>query len=405
MNSTTFVPRRVPSPEAEEPTDFSLVLGGPLYQLLRRSRLSDDALQMVHRRIAVAVLITWVPLLLLSLLEGRAWWGSTDVPFLLNVEVHARLLLALPLLILAELVVHGRMRRALAQFHARDLIRESDLPRLAVIIESAMRLRNSVAAELVLIVLVYGIGIALREYIAVDANTWATAVSGSGSSALSLAGWWQILVSVPLFQFLLVRWYFRMFIWTRFLWQVSRIELQLVPTHPDRAGGLGFLANIVYAFAPILVAHGVLLAGLIADRIFFVGATLPQFVVEIAAVVGALVFVVLCPLIVFGPQLSRARRAGLGEYGVLAQRYVREFDTKWIRGQRDPAEPLVGSADVQSLADLANSFDVIRTMRLVPFSKETVFQLGIITLSPLLPLTLTMISFEELLKRLLGAVF
>ena len=148
-----------------------------------------------------------------------------------------------------------------------------------------------------------------------------------------------------------------------------------------------------------------LLAGLIADRIFFVGAKLPQFIVEIVAVVGALVFVVLCPLMVFGGQLSRAKRVGLGEYGVLAQRYVREFDAKWIRGDRDPDEPLVGSADVQSLADLANSFDVIRTMRFVPFSKETVFQLGVITLAPLLPLTLTMISFEELLKRLLGAVF
>jgi len=149
----------------------------------------------------------------------------------------------------------------------------------------------------------------------------------------------------------------------------------------------------------------VLLAGMIADRIFFVGATLPQFIVEITAVVGSLVFVVLCPLMVFGVQLSRARRLGLSEYGVLAQRYVREFDSKWIRGNRDPNEPLVGSADVQSLADLANSFDVIRTMRPVPFSKETVFQLAVITLAPLLPLTLTMLSLDELLKRLLGAVF
>ena len=149
----------------------------------------------------------------------------------------------------------------------------------------------------------------------------------------------------------------------------------------------------------------VLLAGLIADRIFFVDAKLPQFIVEIAVVVGALVFVILCPLVVFGGQLARAKRVGLGEYGVFAQQYVRAFDAKWIRGQRDPNETLVGSADIQSLADLANSVEVIQTMRIVPFSKETVFQLGIITLAPLLPLTLTMISFEELLTRLLSAVF
>jgi hypothetical protein len=387
--------------------DFSLVLGGPLYQLLRRSHLSDDAMELVHRRILAGVLITWLPLLLLSTWEGRAWWGHVDVPFLLNAEVHTRFLLALPLLILAELTVHLRMRRLLAQFVARDLIPDSDWPRLDAAIGSAMRLRNSLSAELLLIVLIFGLGIPLRSYITVDANTWTSgsASGGSGLVNLSLAGWWHALVSLPIFQFLLVRWYFRMFIWIRFLWQVSRIKLRLVPTHPDRVGGLGFLANVVYAFTPLLLAHGALLAGLIADRIFFAGAKLPQFTVEILFAVGALVFLVLCPLMVFAGQLAQAKRTGLGEYGVLAQRYTREFHAKWLRGERDSAEPLMGSADIQSLADLANSFEVIKTMRFAPFSKETVFQLGVITLAPLVPLLLTMISLEELLKRLLSAVF
>jgi hypothetical protein len=376
-----------------------------MYQLFRRAHLSGDALTLVHRRILAGMLVTWLPLLLLSTWEGRVWRGDVQIPFLLNAEVHARFLVALPLLVLAELVVHVRMRRLLAQFLARDLIRDTDRPRLDAAIGSAMRLRNSLAAELLLVVLIYGVGITWRDYIAVGGSTWAAGPGGgSGFAKLSLAGWWHALISVPLFQFLLVRWYFRLFIWSRFLWQVSRLDLRLVPTHPDRAGGLGFLASIVYSFTPVMLAHGVLLAGLIADRIFFVGATLPQFTVEIVGGVGALVFVVLCPLMVFAGQLARAKRAGLIEYGVLAQRYVREFDAKWIRGP-DPDEPLVGSGDIQSLADLANSFDVIRTMRFVPFSKETVLQLGVVTLAPLLPLTLTMISLEELLKRLLSAVF
>jgi len=407
--STDTINRLVtPEPLAEEPADFSFVLGGPLYQLLRRTHLSDDALTLVHRRIVAGVLITWLPLLLLSTWERHAWWGDVEVPFLLNTEVHARFLLALPLLILAELGVHLRMRRLLAQFVARDLIPDPDWPRVNAAIGSAMRLRNSLAAELLLIVLIVGLGIRLRGYIAVDARSWAegtAAGSGSGFANLSLAGWWHALVSLPIFQFLLVRWYFRMFIWTRFLWQLSRIHLKLVPTHPDRVGGLGFLGNVVYAFTPLLIAHGVLLAGLIADRIFFDGATLPQFYVEIIATVGALLFLVLGPLTVFAGQLARAKRTGLGEYGVLAQRYVREFDAKWLRAGGDPAEPLVGSTDIQSLADLANSFEVIKTMRFVPFSKDTIFQLGVVTLVPLAPLLLTMISLEELLKRLLSAVF
>ena len=407
--STDTINRLVtPEPLAEEPPDFSFVLGGPLYQLLRRTHLSDDALTLVHRRIVAGVLITWLPLLLLSTWERRAWWGDVEIPFLLNTEVHARFLLALPLLILAELGVHLRMRRLLAQFVARDLIPDPDRPRVNAALGSAMRLRNSLAAELLLIVLIVGLGIRVRGYIAVDASSWAegtAAGSGSGFANLSLAGWWHALVSLPIFQFLLVRWYFRMFIWARFLWQLSRIDLKLVPTHPDRVGGLGFLGNVVYAFTPLLLAHGVLLAGLIADRIFFDGATLPQFTVEIIATVGALLFLVLGPLTVFAGQLARTKRTGLGEYGVLAQRYVREFDAKWLRAGRDLAEPLVGSTDIQSLADLANTFEVIKTMRFVPFSKDTVFQLGVVTLAPLAPLLLTMISLEELLKRLLSAVF
>ncbi len=184
--------------------------------------------------------------------------------------------------------------------------------------------------------------------------------AGTGLANLSLAGWWHALISVPFFQFLLLRWYFRVFIWARFLWQVSRINLKLVPTHPDRVGGLGFLTNVVYAFTPILLAHGVLLSGLIADRIFFDGAKLPQFMVEIIGGVGVLVLLVLFPLMVFAGQLARVKRTGLGEYGGLAQRYVREFDAKWLRGGADAAEPLMGSADIQSLADLSNSFQVIR---------------------------------------------
>lgn len=382
------------------------MLGGPLYQLLRRTRLSDDALALVHRRIIAGVVITWVPLLLLSLLEGRAWWGSVTVPFLLNAEVQARFLIAMPLLVLAELDVHVRMRRIVAQFFHRDLIADEDLPKIKAAIESALRLRNSVAVELALIAVIYAVGIPMREYLAVDASTWATgsADRSTGLVNLSLAGWWHALVSVPLFQFLLLRWYFRVFIWARFLSQVSRINLKLVPTHPDRVGGLGFLTNVVYAFTPVLLAHGVLLSGLIADRIFFDGAKLPQFMVEIAGGVGVLVLLVLSPLMVFVAQLARVKRTGLAEYGGLAQRYVREFDTKWLRG-KEPDEPMMGSSDIQSLADLVNSYQVIREMRFVPFAKETVVQLAIVTLLPVAPLLLTMISFEELLKRLLSAVF
>ena len=185
---------------------------------------------------------------------------------------------------------------------------------------------------------------------------------------------------------------------------VSRLGLQLMPTHPDRCGGLGFLASIVYAFTPLLMAQGVVLAGMIADRIFYAGAQLPQFKVELIGVVALLVFAILGPLLVFSRRLEAIKRAGLREYGTLAQRYVREFDHKWLRGEA-PDEAFVGSADIQSLADLGNSFDVVKEMRWVPFAIPTVLHLAVIALLPVLPLMLTIIPLEELLDRVLRIVF
>jgi hypothetical protein len=392
-----------PPPDAY---DFSLVLGGPLFQLIGRAHLSGDALELLRRRVAVISLFAWLPLLILSLLGGHAWGDAVKVPFLVDIEVHARFLLALPLLIVAELIVHQRMRPVARQFLERGLIPERARAGFELAIASAVRLRNSVVAEVLLLAFVYFVGVLYvwPRYIALNVATWYAVPTGAGRQ-LSLAGWWFMYVSLPLFQFILFRWYFRLFVWMRFLWQVTRGDLSLVPTHPDRASGLGFLSLTVVAFAPLLLAHGVLLAGMIAHRIFFHAARLPDFKVEIVVLVAFLLMIVLGPLLLFTPHLGSARRTGLREYGTLAQRYVREFDDKWLRGGAPADEPLVGSADIQSLADLGNSFEVVRSMRVVPFTRDTVLQLTVITLLPVLPLLLTMVSLEELLQQLLKVVF
>lgn len=398
--------RTVTSNLFHNPPDFSLVLGGPLFQLLRRAHLSDDALMMMRQRLIAFMLLTWLPLLLLSIVEGQAWGSRTVVPFLLDIEAHVRFLVALPLLVVAELVVHRRMRPLLQQFRERNLVPENAIGRFEAAITSAFRLRNSVLAEVLLIALVYGFGILIvwRQYVALDTVTWYATPAADGAK-FSLAGLWYGYVSLPIFQFMLCRWYFRLFIWARFLWQMSRIELSLVATHPDQVGGLSFISGQVYAFTVLAVAHGALLAGNLANRIFFVGATLTEFKVEIAVVVVFMLCVVLGPLLVFAPQLAQAKRQGLREYGTLAERYVRAFDAKWLRGGVPADEPLVGSSDIQSLADLAGSYEVVRTMHLVPIKKEDVLRLVVATLAPIVPLALTMMSLEELLKTLLGVLF
>lgn len=107
----------------------------------------------------------------------------------------------------------------------------------------------------------------------------------------------------------------------------------------------------------------------------------------------------------FAPQLVQAKRIGRQEYGTLAERYVREFDAKWLGGAAASDEPLVGSGDIQSLADLGNSYEVVRTMRPVPVTKEILLQLAVATLAPIVPLALTMMPLEDLLKTWFGVLF
>ena len=405
--------QRIGSPTAEvtdglrqDPPDFSLVLGGPLYQLLRRTHLTDDALLLQRRRIVVIALIAWLPLALLAAAGGQLLGGGAAVPFLLDVDVHVKFLVVIPLLVAAELVVHQRMRAVVRTFRDRDLIPEGAAARLDAAIASAYRLRNSVRAEVLLIAFVYVVGITIiwRQYMALDAATWYATPTVDGSR-LTIAGAWYGYVSLPLFQFLLCRWYFRLFIWTRLLWHVSRIELNLVPTHPDRLGGLGFLAATSHAFIPVLMAHGALLAGHLANQIFHVGASLTAFRLEILLLVIFMMLLVVGPLLVFAPQLARVRREGLREYGTLAQRYVRAFDAKWVHGDGRADEPFLGSGDVQSLADLGNSLAVVQDMRVVPVTKQAMLQLAAATVAPIVPLVLTLMPLEDLLKKLLGILF
>jgi hypothetical protein len=223
---------------------------------------------------------------------------------------------------------------------------------------------------------------------------------------LTAAGIWYGCVSMPLLQFLLLGLYWRLFLWARFLWQVSRMKLNLMPAYPDRTGGLGFLAQVAPVYAMFALAIGAIASGHIAGRIFFTGATLSQFAEAIAGLVLWMVSIVCGPLLFFAGQLREAKQAGLNRYGKLAERYVRGFDGKWLPG-REAAEAvgeegLLGTADIQSLADLANSYEVVQTMRVSPVSREMLLHLALATLAPLAPLLLTVLPLSELLKMVFG---
>lgn len=383
----------------DEPANFSLALGGPLFQFFLRTRLSGPALELLVRRIIVITAIAWLPLLLLAAVQGHVISG-VQVAFLFALDTHVRLLVVLPLLIAAEIYVHDWSRVIIRQLLDREIIAAEDRARFDGIVASALRLRNSIPLELALIVLAYA-GHWAAITLTLNASTWYGAWV-DGRLHYTPAGYWAAWVSLPIFRFIFLRWYFRIFIWYRFLWQVARLPLVLNPLHPDRAGGLGFLARSIFAFAPVLLAHTVVLSAAIANRIWHQGARLPDFKLEIAGFLIFLLLLVLVPLTFFSGRLLYAKRRALREYGNVASVYVRDFREKWIEGQNPDGERLLGSGDIQSLADLGNSFTVVGETRVVPFGKEHVFSLAIVLAVPLLPLLLTVIPLEEMIDRIVA---
>jgi hypothetical protein len=381
--------------------DFSLVLGGPLYRLFLRTRLARPPLQCLYRRMAAISLVAWLPLVPLTIWSSNAWRG-VNLPFLFDLDAHARFLIALPLLIAAELVVHERMRPIIQQFLDRGVIPLEERPRFQAIVESTLRLRNSVWIELFILLVVLTVGHwTWKNYSSLKIATW-YATTVAGRVEYTPAGYWYVFVSIPIFQFILFRWYFRFALWYRFLWKTSRLKLQLTAIHPDRAGGIGFLGYSAYAITPVLLAHTVVLAGLIGNHIWHEAGRLTDYKLEILGFVLFLLLVVLVPLSFFTFQLQRTKRLGSIAFGGFATRYVNEFSRKWIQGGAPEGESPLGSGDIQSLADLANSNDVVQQMHLIPFDKQTLIRTTIILLLPFVPLTLTMMPLEKMIDKFLG---
>lgn len=382
----------------EDTVDFSLVLGGPLYKFYLYTKLASKPLQLCKRRMIAICVFVWLPLLVLAI------FGGVKVPFMDDINVHMRFLISLPLLIYAEVIVHERLQMIVRQFLTCDIIAPKDRPKFHASIKAVMRSTNSTITEIILLIFVITAGHWIsNKYFPLNVSSW-YASNVEGVVKLTPAGYWYVFVSLPVFQFLLLRWYYRLFIWYRFLRQISKLPLQLNSLHPDKAGGLGFLTNSVYAFQPLLLAHSVLLAAMVFTRIWMAGDALSQFQGEIISMMLFLIILPSAPLLFFMRDLMKTKRLGTLEYNVVASRYVNEFRKKWMGAHAKNSDDLLGTPDIQSVSDLANSFDVSAHMRVLPVSRASIVMVVILTALPFFPLVFMLMPIEKIIHQIIGIV-
>jgi hypothetical protein len=248
--------------------------------------------------------------------------------------------------------------------------------------------------------------IRLETMLGGEAVSWhAITIARTNGPHVSFAGLWYLFIAVPLLQFFWYRWFWRLFIWASFLFTVSRQNLKLVPTHADEAGGLGFLATTHTSLGIFSFGLGSVLSADAAFRMVFEGAHIDTFKLPFIILLVVTEVIFLSPLVLFIPILARKRREWLRTYSSLVIRYNRAFHEKWIEEKTPNGEPLLGSADMQSLADLGAGFQFIRAMKLVPFSPRVVLQLAVAAALPGLPLILLAVPIEKVIDALGRAVF
>lgn len=378
---------------------FSLIEGGPIYRVQSWLGVAMPDHRHVIIQAVLLAAITWLPLLILATLQGEAI-GNVKIPFLRDFAVNVRFLIALPVLVMAEIPIDPRVKHAARHFVESGLVSRQHLSAFESVIVKTLRLRDAVLPSVLLVIFAYAPSVWSwgGELVAPEASSWHMLAAPAGN-ALSLAGLWFAFVSVPLYRLVYYRWLWLILLWTIFLARIAGLRLGWIPTHPDKAAGLGFLAHTQHFFAWIGFAASASVAAKFANMITYQGATVSGLKFQMIVSSVLLIVVVAAPLLVLSYRLFKIKERGLSDYGTLGTRYVQEFDAKWNQRQL-PGSPL-GTPDLQSLADLSNSFAVIDGMRMTLLSRETLLWLAVPVILPMLVLSAVETPVEELVKAVL----
>jgi len=383
-------------------------LGGPAYRLMQRIGIIKGIGPSLGRRIVAFIAITWLPLLIFAGLQGDAIGPTPRTSFLLDFASYVRFFIAVPLIFAAEIVVGPRIRAAGLQFIQSGIVQPADRSAFLAAAARARWRRDAILPEaLFLAAALVGAWVITVEHLSgLNTATWHT-LRANGELRLMPAGLWYNFVAVPLVQFFLLRWLWRLVIWTLFLWDISRLRLSLMATHADRAAGLGFLGIAHVSFSIFPFAMGCVFAAEIAFRMQFEGLDVAALRGMIPLLAAYLVFVEVVtfgPLLLLVPVLARVRRDGLRSYSMLVQRHNQLFRNKWIEGAGQDSELPLGSSDMSSLIDLGDSFTVVRQMSIFPVGRAQLLQVAILACLPGIPLAFLVLPFAEILRLLLGVI-
>jgi len=381
--------------------EFLLSEGGPFYRALERMRLHNRQGKLA----IVGLCITWLPLVIITAMEGTLYSG-THLPFLKDVAMQARILMAIPMLIMIKLVIDSKVF-AVAKYISESLLSPEERQlTLATILLRTKKLASSALTEIILLLIVIGSTVSLVKggaYSALEAGTTSWMTSGvDGNQALSFAGYWAVIISIPLFQFLLLRWLWRYFVWIWLLFRFSKAQLNLRPTHADRSGGLGVIMIAQRAFSLIFVAGSVSISGqLIAQLLEHPDSFNTIRSMGFAYIIICIVFL-LFPLLFFAGKLFKIKNEGLLHLSNLGATLSGKFEREWVNDS--PIEKRIEETkvDPSMIYDYSGMYESLQQLRTVPVLPRDIISMAVPLFVPFLPIPFIHYSVAELLQKIGG---
>jgi hypothetical protein len=385
--------------------DFSIIKGGLMERALMFLRIvkPGDPKNAI-RKIIFFIAITWVPLLIFTLASGLFWTDEVQIPFLYDFPVHTRFLLALPLLVLAEGIADKRIKLIINQFSKAGLLHEDGKAKFELAKARADRMvENPWAEAFFMVFIIANLGLRIWKHLPdPTTSTWQLQEIGKNVS-ISSGTWWFVTISMPIFQFIVFRWLWRWIIWLRLHFMISKSNLNLTPTHPDKAGGIGFLGEPPAPFGMVTLAFGLVISSIIGKSMIFNGEDIAGHYVTIGVFVCLCIVINIVPLLVYFGPLRLTRIRGIFEYSALIHKHHLQFTSKWFESNPNE-ELLIGNPDISSMCDFSPVYDSVEKMHLFPFDIKTMLTVVLTSIVPLLPLAALIMPIGDLLKVLVGLV-
>jgi hypothetical protein len=382
-------------PVAAPEKPFSL-LDDPLLRVQRALRLAPRNGLGAVRRAVLYALGAWLPLVAWAAANGFRHVDSWHDAILQHLEVHVRCLLAIPLFVLSGPLADRIIGAIIGNFPTSDLLRPEDRSAFDAGIRRAERWRDSWLVWSLLI----GVT-ALITVLGADQPIDPASVELDQSTAAFAIAWARFVVR-PVFMLMLLAWLWRLVLTGIMFRGIAKLDLQLVPSHPDRVGGLGFVQLQPAAFSLVVFTLSAVVCAAAGQQMVERQLKLSQFQSPLIALVVILVLLFLAPLSAFGSALRRTRLRGRFQYGTLAGRHVRGLHRRWVEGVEVKDDGVMQAPEIGPAADVATLYDLATRMRPLPIGMAPLLAVLVPAMLPILPVATLEIPLKDILSKVLG---